>query len=72
MISALNLDIGKGEVAFSGGELRAQSFYPKVSRPKQQHSPQERKLHTSDHPALPVLGVGAVKKQKAEPSQPIS
>ena len=53
MISALGLSTGKGEVADSGGELRVQSFYPKVSRPKQQPSPQERKLHTSDHPALP-------------------
>ena len=43
---------GKGEAADSGGELRVQSFYPKISRPTQQPSAQERELHSSDHPAL--------------------
>ena len=44
---------GKEEVADTGGELRAQSFYPKLSRTTKQPSAQERELHNLDHTALP-------------------
>ena len=56
---SLELSTGKGEFADSGGELRVQSFYPKLSRPTKQPSAQERELHSSDHPALQSWRVGS-------------
>ena len=50
---SFELSSGKEEVADTGGELRAQSFYPKLSRPTKQSSAQERELHNLDHTALP-------------------
>ena len=41
---SFELSFGKGEVADSGGELRAQSFYPKLSGQTKQPSAQEREL----------------------------